>query len=292
MLNDALYNTDEVIDLLQVKRIDVDRYLGNSHFKGNPRTFGGQILAQGLHAAAHTVDHRRPVSLHAMFTSPGDARLTIEYQVDRVRDGGSFSSRRVVAFQGSREICHISLSFQKEEDGMSHHQRNTSLAIPERMQPHSPHWRHHPNGDTSTVFPAPVDFRCEDDDCFDAPFTHAPHQKIWARTPNRLPHTRLTHETLLTYISDYGLIWTALKPHGIAPYDADLQAASLDHTIWFHRPFRLDDWLLFSMASPNASGGRGLNIAHVYDHQGGMVATVAQEGLIRLNRPHQGVKPS
>ncbi|MES2259103.1 MAG: acyl-CoA thioesterase II [Pseudomonadota bacterium] len=282
MSDNNVFNTEEILRLLQLEASGDDRFLGASHFMGSPAVFGGQMLGQALYAAAQSVEGRVPASLHAMFISPGDYTLPIEYHVERLRDGGTFSTRRVVAYQGKRHIFNASISFQLEETSPSHQHTMPAVAAPEQMQPHSPHWRYRPGDEGDLKHAAPVDFRCDAASGIGMPYTLAPQQAIWARTPIALADDRLTHETLLAYISDYGLMWTALKPYGVDPYGSNLQAASLDHTIWFHRPFRLDDWLLFAMESPTASGGRGLNLAHVYDKAGRMVATIAQEALMRI----------
>ncbi|MBF8179566.1 acyl-CoA thioesterase [Herminiimonas contaminans] len=282
MLDTSLYNTEEIVQLLALQQIDTDRYVGQSHFMGSPNVFGGQALGQALYAACSTVPQRRPHSMHALFILPGNHQLPIEYEVERVRDGGTFSTRRVVATQEGRRIFVMSASFQSEEDGLSHQKAAPVMTDPETLPSSVKLWQQRGISTGRAFYPAPVDFRANvADDIFGGERASAVRQ-VWARAPVELPNDPLVHESLFAYVSDYGLLWTALQPHGIQMGDPRLQIASLDHTIWFHRPIRMDDWLLFAMESPNASGGRGLCFLHVYNQYGVLLATVAQEGLIRL----------
>ena len=282
MADNALYNTQEILDLLKLEQTGEDRYRGRSHFMGSPNVFGGQVLGQSLHAAAVTVPDRRVHSLHSMFILPGNHRLPIDYEVERVRDGGSFSTRRVVAYQEGRRIFVMSASFQTEEDGLSHQRPAPASPDPETLPSSIAAWKKLSEAGKRPFMPVPVDFRADHAGDIYSGHNGKPNKQVWTRAPMALPDDTLTHETLFAYVSDYGLLWTALQPHGIFMGDPRLQIASLDHTIWFHRPFRMDEWLLFSMESPNASGGRGLCFAHVYNQGGELVATLAQEGLIRI----------
>jgi acyl-CoA thioesterase-2 len=282
MSDKSLYNTQEVLDLLQIEQIDADRFRGQSHFMGSRNVFGGQVLGQGLAAASMTVQGRRPNSLHSLFILPGNHRLPIEYEVERVRDGGTFSTRRVVAFQEGRRIFVMSVSFQEMEEGLSHQKPMPQCTDPESLKSSIVLEEYSGANVNLVVRPVPVDFRLDGEgDLFFNP-SRETHKNVWIRSPLSLADDPVVHETLFAYVSDYGLLWTALQPHGVLVNDPHLQIASLDHTIWFHRPFRMDEWLLFSMESPNASGGRGLSMAHVYNRSGVLVATVAQEGLIRI----------
>ncbi len=282
MPDETLYNTQEILKLLTLEQIDTDRFRGQSHFMGSSNVFGGQVVGQALKAATLTASNRQPHSLHSLFILPGNHRLPIEFEVERVRDGGSFSTRRVVAWQEDRRIFVMSASFQDHEEGLSHQSPMPVSAEPESLQSAVEAWRQRAASANRPFVPVPVDFRLDSNaDLYVNP-PRAPYKKVWTRAPLPLPDDASVHEALFAYVSDYGLLWTALQPHGIAVGDPRLQIASLDHTIWFHRPFRMDDWLLFSMESPNASGGRGLTLARVYDRGGALVATVAQEGLIRL----------
>lgn len=283
MLNQSLYNTEEILQLLQIEQVGEDRFRGYSHFMGSPNVFGGQVLGQSVYAATVTVENRRPHSLHALFILPGNHQLPIDYEVERVRDGGSFSTRRVVAFQEGRRIFVMSTSFQNEEEGLLHQKAAPFAADPESLASSLPRWKALAPSD-HPFQPVPVDFRADHDSDIFGGHAGTTHKQCWTRAPISLPDDLLLHESLFAYVSDYGLLWTALQPHGVSMGDKRLQIASLDHTIWFHRPFRMDEWLLFAMESPNASGGRGLCIAHVYNQSGALVATLAQEGLIRLRQ--------
>lgn len=282
MTDNALYNTEEILDLLKLEQTGEDRYRGQSHFMGSPNVFGGQVLGQSLHAAAVTVPDRRVHSLHSMFILPGNHRLPIDYEVERVRDGGSFSTRRVVAYQEGRRIFVMAASFQTEEDGLSHQRPAPASPDPETLPSSIAAWKKLSEAGKRPFMPVPVDFRADHAGDIYSGHNGKPNKQVWTRAPIDLPDDTLTHESLFAYVSDYGLLWTALQPHGIFMGDPRLQIASLDHTIWFHRPFRMDEWLLFAMESPNASGGRGLCFAHVYNQGGELVATLAQEGLIRI----------
>jgi acyl-CoA thioesterase-2 len=284
MLDDSLYNTQEILDLLTLQQVDTDRFVGQSHFMGSPNVFGGQVVGQSLYAACKTVEGRRPHSLHSLFILPGNHQLPITFDVERVRDGGTFSTRRVVATQEGRRIFVMSASFQQEEEGLSHQKPMPVNADPDTLESSVAAWKQMAETRHRPFQPVPVDFRSDDNGDVFASRSRLPYRQIWTRAPLALPAQPLVHETLFGYVSDYGLLWTSLQPHGVKMGEPRLQIASLDHTIWFHRPFRMDEWLLFAMESPNASGGRGLNFAHVYNRQGALVATVAQEGLIRLRQ--------
>jgi len=282
MPDPTLYNTEEILRLLQLDATGPDTYRGQSHFMGSPNVFGGQVLGQSLYAAVRTVDGRRPHSMHAMFLLAGNHQLPIDYEVERVRDGGSFSTRRVVAFQEGKRIFVMSASFQSEETGLSHQKSMPDDTDPDTLEPMAPGWRDMAAGTQREFQPVPVDFRSRHGGDLFSTHTREPTKQVWTRAPIAMPDDILLHEALFAYVSDYGLLWTSLQAHDIRMGDPRLQIASLDHSIWFHRPFRMDDWLRFEMESPNASGGRGLSLAHVYDSRGALVATLAQEGLIRL----------
>jgi acyl-CoA thioesterase-2 len=285
MLDTTLFNTQEILDLLKLEQTGADQFRGNSHFMGSPNVFGGQVLGQSLHAACTTVPGRRPHSMHAMFILPGNLKLPVEFDVERVRDGGSFSTRRVVATQEGRRIFVMSASFQQAEEGLSHQRAAPDSVDPETLPSSLAAWRARMENARRPFMPVPVDMRVVGGADLYSSATSAPSKQVWIKSPVALPDDVLTHEALFAYVSDYGLLWIALQPHGVTMGDPRLQIASLDHVIWFHRPFRMDEWLLFSMDSPNASGGRGLCFCHVYNQRGDLVATVAQEGLIRLRPP-------
>lgn len=283
-MDNLLYNTEEILKLLALEQTGPDRFRGQSHFMGSPNVFGGQVVGQALHAATATVENRRPHSLHSLFILPGNHRLPIEFEVERIRDGGSFTTRRVVAIQEGRRIFVMSASFQRAEQGLSHQKPPPPASDPETLRSMPEKWKKGCATARRPFFPVPVDFRAERDiDIFSGHIT-TPQRQVWTRAPMQLPDDPLVHESLFGYVSDYGLLFTSLQPHGVSLSDPRLQIASLDHTVWFHRPFRMDEWLMFAMESPNASGGRGLCFAHVYNRAGALVATVAQEGLIRLRK--------
>lgn len=283
MLDKSLFNTEEILGLLKLEQIGEDRYRGQSHFMGSPNVFGGQVVAQSLHAAYMTVPERRVHSLHSMFLLPGNHRMPIEYDVERVRDGGSFTTRRVVAYQEGRRIFVMAASFQTVEEGLSHQRPAPDVPDPETLSSSiEATWKKLNASGKRPFNPVPVDFRAvRDGDLLGGGKGH-PEKMVWTRTPLALPDDTLAHETLFAYVSDYGFLSTSLQPHNIVLGDPKLQIASLDHTIWFHRPFRMDEWLLFEMESPNASGGRGLCFAYVYNQKRELIATMAQEGLIRV----------
>lgn len=280
-----LFNTETILALLELEQTGEDRFRGQSHFMGSPNVFGGQVLGQSLYAAAVTVEGRRPHSLHALFILPGNHRLPIDYEVERVRDGGSFNTRRVVAYQEGKRIFVMSASFQQEEAGLSHQKPAPAAPDPETLPSTIEYMAERMRALGRSVRTVPVDFRSDPVEDITAMTPREPHKLVWTRAPIALPDEVLMHQALFAYVSDYGLLWTALYPHGISMGDPRLQIASLDHAIWFHRPFRMDEWLLFEMESPNASGGRGLSLARVYNQRGELVASLAQEGLIRLREP-------
>jgi acyl-CoA thioesterase-2 len=279
------FNTQEILDLLQLEQVEPNHFRGQSHFMGSPNVFGGQVLGQSLYAASHTVDGRRPHSLHSLFILPGNHRLPIDFEVERVRDGGTFNTRRVVATQEGRRIFVLSASFQVAEEGLSHQRSMPPAGDPEQLPSSLPSWRKLFESAGRTFMPVPLDFRVDRADGKPRHSASSPFKQIWVKSPIVLPDDPGVHENLFAYVSDYGLLTTSLQPHGIQMGDSRLQIASLDHTIWFHRPFRMDEWLLFSIESTNAAGGRGLNFSHVYNQRGELVVTVAQEGLIRLRAP-------
>ena len=283
MADPGLYNTETVLQILRLAPDGHDRFIGQSHFMGSPNVFGGQVLGQSLYAAISTVEERRPHSMHALFLLRGDYRLPITYEVERVRDGSSFSTRRVVAFQENRRIFVMSASFQVEEEGFSHQKPVADQIDPDSLPSRLAEWKEQADLTDRPFQPVPVEFRTPYlGDVFSS-HDGTPHKQVWMRSPIHLGDDISMHEALFAYVSDYGLLWTALQPHGIRVGHPRLQIASLDHAIWFHRPFRMDEWLRFEMESPNASGGRGLAFAHVYNEAGVLVATLAQEGLIRMH---------
>ncbi|HEV2561445.1 MAG TPA: acyl-CoA thioesterase II [Rhizomicrobium sp.] len=278
---------DDLIALLDLEPIEVNIFRGVSPQDRSQRVFGGQVLGQALVAATRTVEERVCHSLHAYFLLPGDPKVPILYEVDRSRDGKSFSSRRVVAIQHSRPIFHMSVSFQVAEPGLEHQidapdvprpetlpseddfRRDMADKIPEKYREHFLRKR-------------PIELRPIDRTDIFCPKKQPPHQAVWVRATGALPADVALQQCVLAYASDMTLLDTALMPHGIGWFEDRIQMASIDHAMWFHRPFRADQWLLYVQDSPSASGARGFNRGLIYDENGKLVASVAQEGLMRL----------
>jgi acyl-CoA thioesterase II len=279
----------DLVANLDLETIEVDIFRGRSPQKGWKRVFGGQVIAQALVAASRTVEGRAPHSLHAYFILPGDPLVPIVFEVDRIRDGKSFTTRRVVAIQHGKAIFSLSASFQIDEQGVEH-----ALAMP-------------PAPDPDTL-PDPIDLLRSAGEAaqqrlqgfFDrirpievrpidlsryAPgargLPREPRQSLWIRIAGRLPDDPAAHRAALAFLSDMTLLDTALVAHGFSVSDPEFQVASLDHALWFHRPCRADEWLLYVQDSPNSGGSRALTRGLLYSRAGVLVASVAQEGLIR-----------
>lgn len=281
------FTSDNLIALLDLESLEHNIYRGRNRDIGTNRIFGGQVLAQALVAAQRTVDGDRPVhSLHGYFILAGDLSLPVVYFVDRLRDGGSFTTRRVTAIQRGRAISNVSASFHRPEEGLAHQFEMPEAPPPEEVRPELELLRERAEALPEPERPVlvqdrPLDFRPVDDDPFDV--RERPAQRMmWVRTTRPLNDDPLHHHAVLAYASDYGLIVTALRPHGRALRDPELMVASLDHAIWFHRPFRIDEWLLYVIDAPVAAGGRAFARGTYYTRDGQLVASVAQEGLIRI----------
>jgi acyl-CoA thioesterase-2 len=288
-------SAEELVELFDIEDIDVNLFRGRQPDTKLQRVFGGQVAAQALIAAARTTPHGFSVhSLHSYFLRPGDTAVPIVYDVESLRDGRSFSTRRVVARQHGRPIYLQSSSFQIAEEGFEHQDQMPEVADPDAGLPlaslFGSRTDRHP-GDWEREWAA-LDVRylgnSQVGGVGDDPSRPARAQ-LWVRVDGRLSDDPLEHLAAFTYASDMTLIGAALIPHGKYVSSPGLQAASLDHTIWFHRPFRADEWWLFDQHSPSASGGRGLVLARVFTQSGELVATVAQEGLIRFRgEPDKG----
>jgi acyl-CoA thioesterase-2 len=276
----------ELLALLDLEPVEVNIFRGVSPKDRSQRVFGGQVLGQALVAATRTVSDRICHSLHAYFLLPGDPKVPILYQVDRSRDGKSFSSRRVVAIQHGRPIFHMSVSFQIDEGGLEHQLAAPEVPPPEALQSEDafrrkvidqvpPEMREH------FLRPRPIELRPVEPSDTLIPAKRAPHQAVWVRATGKLPDDGPLQQCVLAYASDMTLLDTCLLPHGIGWFDPHMQMASIDHAMWFHRPFRADEWLLYVQDSPFAGSGRGFNRGLVYTRDGKLVASVAQEGLIR-----------
>lgn len=277
----------ELLSLLALERLEINLFRGSSHDIGTPRVYGGQVLGQALRAAQHTVEDRVVHSLHAYFLREGDPHAPIIYDVDRSRDGRSFSARRVVAIQHGAQIFTLSASFQTPEPGLEFHTPMPEVPDPESLPSIRELETHHleqlPEKFKRLVqFSAPFELKsvefapgAESEDSL-------PCRHFWIRTVDTMPDDPHMHEALLAYISDYGLLTTALRPHHIHFTDTSLKIASIDHAMWFHRPFRLDQWLLYSFEAISTSSARGLARGSLYNRDGVLVASTVQEGLLRI----------
>lgn len=281
--------TRELVELLALKSLGNDHFHGQSQDLGFPAVFGGQVLGQGLMAASRTVDNRLPHSMHAYFLRPGDHNLPIDYEVQRVRDGGTFSVRRVIARQQGKEILTGSVSFQVEEGGFDHQVDMPSAPDVNELDSESQHIEKFLPQIPDELQPLftrarPIEIRPVDPIDLFKPEVRPPFRQSWMRAQGELPDDPIVHRCLLAYASDFNFLGTALQPHGVTFADRRVQAASLDHAIWFHRNFRMDDWLLYDKDSPSAAGGRGLNRGNIFSRDGVLVASTAQEALIRRRR--------
>ncbi len=278
---------DVLLSILDLEPLEHNLFRGLSPDIGWQRVFGGQVIGQALTAAARTVEGRIAHSLHAYFIRPGDPKIPILYEVARIRDGHSFTTRRVDAIQHGRAIFSMEASFQVEEAGLDHQIAMPDVPPPEELPSESDISSLYLEGAPEQVRrywerERPIELRPVDLRHFLGREALEPAQYVWIRTTGRLPDDPEIHRCVLAYASDMTLLDTALFPHGRMVFDPDLQAASLDHAMWFHRPFRADDWLLYAEDSPSASGGRGFNRGNLFSRDGRLVASVAQEGLIRL----------
>jgi acyl-CoA thioesterase II len=277
----------ELLDLLDLEQIEVNIFRGRSPEERQQRVFGGQVAGQALVAAGRTVPPERHVhSLHAYFIRPGDPSVPLVYTVDRVRDGRSFTTRRVSAIQHGKVIFTLSASFQVVEEGASHQSTMPEVPDPESL----PTFRERLEAlfgpqDNDFFRKRPVDLRHVSPLSWEAardPSLATPESRVWLRVDGELPDDPLLHVCLMTYASDMTLLDTVLLNHALAWGDNKVKGASLDHAMWFHRPFRADQWLLFAQDTPNASGARGLARGEVFTQDGELVVSVVQEGLIRL----------
>jgi len=275
----------------ELERLEVNLFRGESRDTGGPQVFGGQVLGQALMAALSTIDDGRVVhSMHAYFLRRGDFTKPIVYTVDRSRDGGSFSARRVVAIQDGEQIFTCSASFQKPEKGLEYQVTAPKVPPPEELEPMT-----RPSQAEMDKVPEklrrwlqierPFEFRPVQKYNLLAPVASEPVRQIWMRAIGKLPDDATLHHCLLAYVSDYWLLDTSTMPHGSSFLRGNLVMASIDHAIWFHRSARVDDWLLYNLDSPSTSGARGFARGSFYSRDGVLVASTAQEGLIRLVQP-------
>jgi len=277
---------DALLGILDLEELEVNLFRGRSPQEGSQRVFGGQVLGQALTAAGRTVERDAAHSFHAYFLRPGDPKTPILYQVDRTRDGKSFTTRRIIAIQRGRAIFHLEASFQQHEQGPEHQDLMPAAPDPEtlpdfqeRMQP------------LARKAPAEVRRWLESDRPIDLryvtqfdpiePEKLPPRQLVWVRADGRLPDIRLLHQCVVAYASDLTLLDTAALPHAISWIGRGWQIASLDHAMWFHRDFRADEWLLYEQQSPVAAGARGFTSGRLFTRDGALAVSVVQEGLFR-----------
>jgi acyl-CoA thioesterase-2 len=277
---------EDLIQLLDLEQIEVNIFRGAQPKEVNldlQRVFGGQVAGQALVAAARTVEpDRRVHSLHAYFLRPGDLSIPILYEVDHIRDGSSFTTRRVVAIQHGRAIFNLQASFHVPEIGFEHSLPMPDVPPPESLRTVEDHWR-----DAGFGIDPPergVDIRYVDLPVYVDPGTPRFGQYVWIRAKAPLPDDPILHTCVVVYASDLTLMDTTVLPHGRSHHGGELQMASLDHAMWFHRPFCADEWLLYSVQTPSASGARGFAQGHIFDRRGNLVVSVAQEGLVRILR--------
>lgn len=274
---------DLLVRLLDLEPIEVNTFRGFQPDESRQRVFGGQVAAQALMAAGRTVEHGRVHSLHSYFLRPGDPSVPILYEVDRIRNGRSFTTRRVVAVQHGQAIFNLETSFHDEEPGFQHQfampevpEPDTLPSLGERLEPlreQLGEWFDRPR---------PIDQRYIGDPGWFRKDPGEPYQRLWIRADGTLPDDPLLHACVATYASDMSLVETILRPHAVRWNDPGFMAASLDHCMWFHQPFRADEWLLFDSDSPVAAGARGLARGFFFDRSGRLVVSMVQEGLARM----------
>ncbi|MBL4695605.1 MAG: acyl-CoA thioesterase II [Rhizobiaceae bacterium] len=283
-----------LLNILDLEPLEENLFRGQSPDVGWQRVFGGQVIGQALVAAQRTVDEDRKVhSLHGYFMRPGDPKVPIIYEVDRIRDGRSFTTRRVVAIQHGHAIFSMSASFQAHEEGLEHFMPMPDIPGPEDLPSekelaeqyidHAPenvrkYWQRE----------RPIELRPTDLTHYVSSKKLEPKQQIWFRATGKLPANDAIQQAVLAYASDMTLLDTSLFAHGRAVFDPELQVASLDHAMWFHRPINMQDWHLYTQDSPNSSGSRGFTRGSIYTREGVLVASVTQEGLIRLRTRNKG----
>ena len=280
---------NRLIKLLDLEQLENNLFRGQSENIGGPRVFGGQVLGQALTAAHRTVDKKRTAhSLHAYFLRPGSIGTPIIYDVDRIRDGGSFSTRRVVAIQNGEPIFNTSISFQIREKGLSHQIDMPEILPPEKCVSDLEIRKQLANKVPKKMREMftrerPIELRSlPGEGMFQSASKRPPYKYMWMRAVSKLPNDINLHQAILAYASDMGLLSTSLNPHKLNFASGNFQSASLDHGMWFHRPFRADEWMLYSTDSPSASNARGFNRGSIYTRKGILIASAVQEGLMRV----------
>lgn len=279
----------DLLALLELEQLEVNLFRGESRDIGSPQVFGGQVLGQALKAASATVQDRVVHSLHAYFLRRGDFTAPIVYEVDRSLDGHSFANRRVIAIQHGAQIFNMTASFQISEPGFDHQIEMPAVPAPETLAdttvPPTELLERMPERLRRFMEqPRPFEFRSVQPLDYLSPRRTRPAREIWFRAVGELPDEEKLHRCLLAYVSDYFLLDTAVLPHGATYFSSNIIMASIDHAMWFHRPLRVDQWLLYALDSPSASGARGFARASVFAADGRLVASTAQEGLVRIKR--------
>jgi len=284
---------DELLALLELERIEENLFRGHSQDLGFGAVFGGQVMGQALSAARHTVIGERPVhSFHCYFLRPGDARRPIVYDVEAIRDGRSVSTRRVKAIQRGQPIFFMTASFHESTPGLDHQDPVPQVTPPEELERDTDRARRHRDLVPEPMrgfflTETPIEIRTVDPGDPRRPEPRPARRHLWFRANGPLPADERVHRYLLAYASDFSFLVTALQPHGIAFWERGVRIASIDHAMWFHRPLRFDEWLLYAIDSPSAAGTRALVRGRIFTRDGRLVASTAQEGLIRVRGDRQ-----
>jgi acyl-CoA thioesterase-2 len=278
-----------MLDVLNIEQLEVNLFRGRSPQDRWQRVFGGQVIGQALVAASRTVEGRQPHSLHAYFLIGGDPKVPIIYEVDRIRDGKSFTTRRVVAIQHGQAIFTLMVSFHNDEEGLTHQAPMPDVPPPEKLASEA-----EVKAKFLSTMPEavqryykserPIELRPVEYGRYLGQKSETGNFNVWIRATGKLPDDPAIHQCVLAYASDMSLLDTALVRHGRTLFEKEFMGASLDHALWFHRPFRADDWLLYAQESPNMIGSRGFARGLIFRRDGALVASVAQEGLVRLRR--------
>lgn len=290
-MSDAVF---QLLSILDLERIEENIFRGRSPQVGWQRVFGGLVVAQALVASARTVDGRAPHSLHGYFLLPGDPSVPIVYEVDRIRDGKSFTTRRCNAIQHGRAIFSLSASFQIDEPGLEHAVAMPKVPPAETLPSEAEMLQRFGSAMPEAIRrwfarERPIELRPVELPRYARQEKGVLQQNVWLRATGRLPDDPAIHRAVLAYLSDMTLLDAALGVHGLSVFDKGLQVASLDHALWFHRPFRADEWLLYAQDSPNSCGARGFARGLLFSHDGRLIASVVQEGLIRPRPDGRGV---
>ena len=281
---------ENLVEALALERIEVNLFRGVAPPGQGPRIFGGHVIAQALLAAYKTVEGRVCHSLHCYFIRPGDPVVPILYEVDRARDGRTFTTRRVTAIQHGEQIFNLAASLQVPEDGLEHQDSMPDVARPDALPDERDVRRAWIDKLPAkmremALRPRPIEMRPVDADDYMNPKTGEAFQNIWMRATAPLGDDVVMNQAVIAYASDMSFLSTSMRPHGMGWQTPGLQTASLDHAIWFHRPSRFNDWHLYAQRSPSASGARGFNLGEIYNLDGRLVASTAQEGLMRYRPP-------